>query len=102
MTTYTAAGLRAGSHVLEVAAYNAAGSSHPVAERVNVVLPATPPTELHATAQPTRDSSEPGSVTVTWHAPSTRVAHSTGTDCASTDTRLRPSRRPRRRTRPPP
>ena len=70
MTTYTAAGLRAGPHVLEVAAYNTAGSSHPVAQRVNVVLPATRPTELHATAHPTRASSgHPGSVTVTWHAP---------------------------------
>jgi len=37
---------------------------------VNVVLPATRPTELRATVQPTRDSSgHPGSVTVTWHAP---------------------------------
>jgi len=70
MTTYTAAGLRAGPHVLEVAAYNAAGNSHPVAQSVNVVLPATRPTELRATVQPTRDSSgHPGSVTVTWHAP---------------------------------
>lgn len=70
MTTYTAAGLRAGPHVLEVAAYNAAGSSPPVAQRVNVVLPATPPTELRATVHPTRDSSgHPGSVTVTWHDP---------------------------------
>jgi hypothetical protein len=70
MRTYTAAGLRAGPHVLEVAAYNTAGSSHPVAQRVDVVLPATRPTELHATVRPTRDSSgHPGSVTVTWHAP---------------------------------
>ncbi len=70
LTTYTAAGLSAGPHVLEVAAYNAAGSSHPVARSVDVVLPATPPTGLHATVRSTTSSSgHPGSVTLTWRAP---------------------------------
>jgi len=66
LTSYTAAGLSAGPHVLEVAAYNSAGSSHPVAAPVTVVLPATSPTHLQATVPP---SGSPGVATLTWHAP---------------------------------
>ena len=63
-THFAATHLTPGPHVLEVAAFNTAGSSAPVMQQVNVVLLSSAPTALAAAGR------AGGNVDVTWAAPS--------------------------------